>query len=187
MRNRLIRGMAVAILLLANLMALAASQQLMPLAGAGLGGGLQLAVFFAIVMIHEAGHAAASIAFGEKVRVFAVWGIGYDFSTRRFGFQTYRGINRDVAGFVIHSLRCGFYSRAHGMIAISGPLANFLTATAAFVLGVLAQGAGLHCVCAIFGVLSIGMGMANLLPYSGSDGFIAWNALVKTKSGSARG
>jgi Zn-dependent protease len=63
--------------------------------------------------------------------------------------------------------------RRHAIVAIAGPLANIVTGVVAGSTLTIAKRGGLPpgaAVATAFAILSVGMGLANLLPFDGSDG-----------------
>lgn len=160
---------------------------LMLYAGAGeLGGldGLQTFILlsllnFVAILFHELGHAWAFRYVGGTVQRIVVMFLSYNVNRRRLGF--YRGRSGgDVGGFVDGRYRPeGPTVRDKIIVAGAGPFANAVTGGLALLLAELFGGAFQlgDTALVLFGVLSIGLGLLNLLPYGGSDGQLIVRAL----------
>jgi len=130
-----------------------------------------------VILIHETGHAAAAIACGWRVLVFAVCPFGLHLPTRTITFLP-RGYREDAGGFVASVPR----SQARGtrarrfIIVASGPAACFVLAGAALVVRELwLRGIDTRLLVASNFGLAIAVqacvsGLISLLPYDGSDG-----------------
>lgn len=164
------RRLATALFCVAQLMTFVAAQQLLPTLRAEMASLLFLCLTLAATIVHEAGHAIAVAATGARLHAFVAWDIGYDFTKRHFGLQKSRG-HREIAGYVLYTLGdAGPGNTARARIAAAGPLANVVTGLGAFALDPIAPGAILPNALTLFAILSVGIAIANLVPFPGSDG-----------------
>jgi len=131
-----------------------------------------LVIGFVAVLIHELGHAVAANTVGGRVSRIVVFPIEYVVASRKLRFVRHWG-RGDLGGYVSYTLDRIEARRRHAIVAIAGPLANIVTGIAA--------GAGMAvtapnslprggAVATAFAILSVGMGLANLIPFDGSDG-----------------
>lgn len=139
----------------------------------GVGAGLFiLALVFVAVLIHELAHAAAAAAMGARVSRIVVVPFEYTLRPRKLGFLKHR-VRGDLGGYVSYTLDRIEARRRHAIVAVAGPLANIATGMAAAGIPSLGDSRYLSAVSAVataFAILSVGMGLANLLPFDGSDG-----------------
>lgn len=138
----------------------------------GLTGFLLAAVLiFCIILIHELGHAAVAYRVGAEVRSIMVFPFQLDLRPLKFGMA--RAHKRgDVGGYVLFRLDSVDARREHILIATAGPVANL--ASAAIVVQLLSWlgrgGTAVGALATAFAILSGGIALANLIPFSGSDG-----------------
>lgn len=165
---------------LCNLMTMVAGLQLLPPMPAENAIALVLGLTFCSTLIHELGHAAAAVKLGAAILVFAVWGIAYSFTEKRLSTKGGRG--HEIAGYVRYASPAGqkLSLREHAFIAAAGPTANLLTAIPALACDQFHTSSIPQGVLTIFAILSAGMAAANLIPFSGSDGFILRQYLRRT-------
>lgn len=139
----------------------------------GVGAGLFiLALVFVAVLIHELAHAAAAAAMGARVSRIVVVPFEYTLRPRKLGFLKHR-VRGDLGGYVSYTLDRIEARRRHAIVAVAGPLANIATGMAAAGIPSLDDSRDLSAASAVataFAILSVGMGLANLLPFDGSDG-----------------
>ncbi len=125
-------------------------------------------LLFAVIAIHEAGHAIAVLSFGLRLRTIAVWGIGYNFQTRRFGPQVH-GQGHRIDGFVQYdALNLPVKAYQRGWIASAGPAANFFSAVVVSILYPIDSDA--YRSLNEFAFLSLLAAAINLVPFRASDG-----------------
>lgn len=152
------------------------------LALAGLLGGLVLGVWFHIVL-HEAGHALAGLAAGMRPLALGVgrWRFerGASGAWRRRRADAIAGLG----GFAIMLPRTGRgRSRpAQAVYLLGGPLANLLTALAAWLVATRLSQPVAAAALSGFGVGALFLGLANLVPFRThgwlSDGMGLWQLL----------
>jgi hypothetical protein len=173
------KRLAIAIYGLTNLMTFVAGQEFLPHLAAEKASTIFLFLTFTATLVHEVGHAIAVAALGARIRVIAVWDLGYNFESGRFGVQKYRG-SREVAGYVRYALNdLATSSHDHAWIAAAGPAANFFTAATAIGFHLFGPASILSGAAAMFAILSVGQAIANLTPFSGSDGSAIWAVISK--------
>lgn len=131
-----------------------------------------LLIGFVAVFIHELGHAVAASTVGGRVGRIVVFPIEFVVASRKL--QLVRSWGRgDLGGYVTYTLDRIEARRRHAIVAIAGSAANIVTGVAAgssFAIAapdILPPGAA---VATAFAILSVGMGLANLIPFDGSDG-----------------
>lgn len=138
-------------------------------------GGAWLAILligFVAVLIHELGHAVAANAVGGRVGRIVVFPVEFVVASRKLRLVRHWG-RGDLGGYVTYTLDRVEARRRHAIVAIAGPAANIVTGVAAgssFAIaapGILPPGAA---IATAFAILSVGMGLANLIPFDGSDG-----------------
>jgi Zn-dependent protease len=138
-------------------------------------GGAWLAILligFVAVLIHELGHAVVANAVGGRVGRIVVFPIEFTVTSRKLRLVRHWG-RGDLGGYVTYTLDRVEARRRHAIVAIAGPAANIVTGVAAgssFAIatpGILPPGAA---VATAFAIVSVGMGLANLIPFDGSDG-----------------
>ena len=128
------------------------------------------------VFIHELAHAIAATAVGGQVHRIVVFPFEFTLASRRLRIVRRWG-RGDLGGYVSYTLDRIQARRRHAIVAVAGPLANIATG---IVAGNVLAGGGRSqlppgiAVATAFAVLSIGMGLANLIPYDGSDGMQLW-------------
>jgi len=131
-----------------------------------------LLIGFVAVLIHELGHAVAANAVGGRVGRIVVFPVEFVVAPRKLRLVRHWG-RGDLGGYVTYTLDRIEARRRHAIVAIAGPLANVVTGAVAgssFAIaapGILPPGAA---VATAFAILSVGMGLANLIPFDGSDG-----------------
>jgi Zn-dependent protease len=125
---------------------------------------------FVAVLVHELGHAAAAWRLGADVRSIVVLPFELRLHPRKLRTKWKAG-KGDLGGYVTYTLDRIDARRKHLMIAAAGPGANLLLA---FVGGLAAGQLGLTTLAGTLlgalAMLSAGMGLANLVPFKGSDG-----------------
>ncbi len=125
---------------------------------------------FVAVLVHELGHAAAAWRLGADVRSIVVLPFELRLHPRKLRTKWKAG-KGDLGGYVTYTLDRIDARRKHLMISAAGPGANLLLA---LVGGLAARQLGLTSLSGtLFGalaMLSAGMGLANLVPFKGSDG-----------------
>jgi hypothetical protein len=96
--------------------------------------------YWLAILIHEFGHAAAAVACGWRVVIFAVGPIGYNFHNREFAFIP-RSKREELAGFVFSIPKePRVWTRLRKALFIAaGPLASVCTAAMAFVVAISAR------------------------------------------------
>jgi Zn-dependent protease len=131
-----------------------------------------LALVFVAILIHELAHALAAVAVGARVSRIVVVPFELTLRPRRLRLIR-RRVRGDLGGYVSYTLDRIEASKRHAIVAIAGPLANIVTGMAAGGVpsldGVGSLSAG-SAVAMAFAILSVGMGLANLIPFDGSDG-----------------
>jgi len=131
-----------------------------------------LLIGFVAVFVHEVAHAMAVNAVGGRVSRIVVFPLELTPASRKLRFVRRWG-RGDLGGYVAYTLDRIEARRRHAIIAAAGPLANIVTGIviggrlAASNSGDLPAGAA---VATAFVILSVGMGVANLIPFDGSDG-----------------
>lgn len=125
---------------------------------------------FVAVLVHELGHATAARRLGADVHSIVVLPFELRFRPRKLRMK-WRAGQGDLGGYVAYTLNRIEARRKHMAIAAAGPAANLLLALGA---GLLARQIGLQTlagtVLGALAMLSAGMGLANLMPFKGSDG-----------------
>lgn len=125
---------------------------------------------FAAVLVHELGHAAVAHRLGADIRAIVVLPLAFNTKRRELRLKWRAGMG-DLGGYVSYTLDRIDARRKHMMIAAAGPIANLLLAlvvgTGAALIGTDTLGGALFGALAL---LSAGMGIANLVPFKGSDG-----------------
>lgn len=127
---------------------------------------------FVAVLVHELGHALAAHRLGAVVVSIAVMFLRFDLASRRWSLRAPLG-KGDIGGYVTYTfVERWWTSRKEALVAFAGPGANLAFA---LVLGMVAPfvstKSGASIPSALF-VVSLGMGVANLLPFKGSDGSV---------------
>lgn len=167
--NKLVRGIAYCFLALPNLVVVQAGQGLFGTGPKGLtlSFALYAITLFVTVLIHEAGHAFAALAFGWRITIFAVFPVAYRPKTGEFEFWVLP--SGDLGGMVRVATDGKTRSRHRSIILLAaGPGANFAFSAVAFCLVYLfpeKQGA--------FGAMAISslfVGLGNLLPWRSRNG-----------------
>lgn len=125
---------------------------------------------FVAVLVHELGHAAMAWRLGADIRSIVV--LPFELRLRPRELRTkWRAGTGDLGGYVAYTLDRIDARRKHMLIAAAGPAANWLLALAA---GLAAGQLGLTTLAGTLlgalALLSAGMGLANLVPFKGSDG-----------------
>ena len=125
---------------------------------------------FVAVLVHELGHAAAAHRLGADVHAIVALPFEYRTKQRRLRLK-WRAGRADLGGYVSYTLDRIDARRKHMAIAVAGPVANLVLALLA---GTVSASIGTASIAgALFGALSLlsaGMGIANLVPFKGSDG-----------------
>ncbi|WHU04008.1 site-2 protease family protein [Sphingomonas sp. NIBR02145] len=122
------------------------------------------------VLVHELGHAAAAHRLGADIRSIVVLPFEYSMRQRRLRLKWRAGMG-DLGGYVSYVLDRIDARRKHMMIAAAGPIANLLLALLAGTGATLIGSATLAgALLGALALLSAGMGIANLVPFRGSDG-----------------
>ncbi|HWU95229.1 MAG TPA: M50 family metallopeptidase [Sphingomonas sp.] len=125
---------------------------------------------FVVVLVHELGHAAAAWRFGADVRSIVVFPLELRLRPRKLRTKWKAG-KGDLGGYVAYTLDRIDARRKHLVIAAAGPGANLLLA---LVAGLAARQLGLTTLAGTLlgalAMLSAGIGLANLVPFKGSDG-----------------
>lgn len=125
---------------------------------------------FVAVLVHELGHAATAWRLGADVRSIVV--LPFELRLHPCKLRTkWKAGKGDLGGYVAYALDRIDARRKHLMIAAAGPGANLLLA---LVAGLAARQWGLTSLAGTLlgalAMLSAGMGLANLIPFKGSDG-----------------
>ena len=135
---------------------------------------------FVAILLHELAHAGAAHVVGARVHAIVAIPFRLRFRPRRLDLIG-RGGRGDLGGYVSYALDRIDPRRKRALIAAAGPLANLLLAliagTLAPWLDTPAVPFAAPIICFAFAVLSGGLGLANLIPYQGSDGdhiFALW-------------
>jgi Zn-dependent protease len=143
-----------------------------------------LMLTFVSTLIHELAHAAAAGWLGADINKIVVLPFEFSLGQRRLRLVGRAG-KGDLGGYVAYKLDRIAPRRKHAIIAVSGPVANLVTGLAA---GWMAQSvsianaaisAGDYRLSAAplamaFAMLSVGMGIGNLIPFDQSDGMRIW-------------
>ncbi|NYT40151.1 site-2 protease family protein [Sphingomonas sp. R-74633] len=125
---------------------------------------------FVAVLVHELGHAVVAHRLGAEIRTIVV--LPFEFKPKRRELRLkWRAGMGDLGGYVAYVLDRIDTRRKRMAIAVAGPVANILLALLA------GSGAALLGTPTLTGALlgalaflSAGMGIANLVPFRGSDG-----------------
>lgn len=166
------RQLATLIWMFCNLMTMVAGVQLLPSMPGDNALPLIFGLTFCSTLIHELGHAAAAVGLGAVIREFSVWGVTYIFADKRL--STRGGRSKEVAGHVRYNSPPSrqLTLAEHAVIAAAGQTANLVTALIALGVGHLQPGTVTQGTLTIFAILSAGMMVSNLVPFTGSDGYI---------------
>jgi len=141
---------------------------------------------FAAVFVHEMGHAVTVWRLGGVVNKIAVFPFTYDLKTKKLGASP-KARHADVGGFVSFAIDRIDPLRAHALVAVMGPAANFALTVVAFLGAFLLSADSLEqVILQALAALSAGMAVVNLLPHKGSDGQLIINALRKRRELAAR-
>ena len=124
---------------------------------------------FVAILFHELAHAAAARLVGARVHAIVALPVRLRFRPLRLDLIG-RGGRGDLGGYVTFTLDRIAARRKHAIIAAAGPLANVLLAIAAGALAAKVHHPVWPILFFAFTVLSGGLGLANLIPYDGSDG-----------------
>ena len=125
---------------------------------------------FVAVLVHELGHAAAAWRLGADIRAIVVLPFELRLRPRQLRTKWKAGEN-DLGGYVTYTLDRIDARRKHLMIAAAGPGANLLLAlVAGLAAGQLGLMSPAGTLLGALAMLSGGMGLANLIPFKGSDG-----------------
>jgi Zn-dependent protease len=131
-----------------------------------------LALVFVAVLIHELAHAVAAAAVGARVSRIVV--VPFEFTLHPRSLRLIRRpVRGDLGGYVSYTLDRIEARKRHAIVAVAGPLANVITGMTASGWTSLGGARGLAAAPAVaiaFAILSVGMGIANLIPFDGSDG-----------------
>lgn len=134
--------------------------------------GIDLVLSFLVVLVHELGHAAIAVRLGARVSRIVVIPFEYQVERRRLKLSKPTR-QHEVGGFVAYRLDTIMARRKHKLIAAAGPVANILLALAAAGMGVVAGEETLPgSLTTALAILSMGVGLANLVPFKGSDGSV---------------
>ena len=142
-----------------------------------------LVVTFVATLIHELAHAGAAHWFGADISKIVV--LPFEFNTDGHRLRLVgRAGKGDLGGYVTYKLDRIAPRRKHAIIAALGPAANLVTG---FMAGWIAQGLAVKMtpslgetgnpiapVLMAFAIVSVGMGLANLIPFDRSDGMRIW-------------
>ncbi|MBN8807429.1 MAG: hypothetical protein J0I47_04210 [Sphingomonas sp.] len=143
-------------------------------------------VTFLAVLIHELAHAAMAWRLGATIHKIVV--LPFEFSVRSRRLRIVRRAGHgDIGGCVTYNLDRISANVRHALIAAAGPVANVATAV---VVGMFAytstyqssygrydEPVGISMAIA-FMLVSIGMGLSNLIPFDHSDGMRIWRYLI---------
>lgn len=140
---------------------------------------------FLAVLVHQLAHAAVAQRVGADVLKIVALPLELKLRPRRLRFVGTAG-RADLGGYVSYHLDRVDAARKHAIIAVAGPLANLVSA-------VLAGGAAAlldtrhpaavysasgepaaPALAAAFMLVSLGMGLGNLVPFDRSDGMHLW-------------
>jgi membrane-associated protease RseP (regulator of RpoE activity) len=127
---------------------------------------------FSAILVHELGHAVAVHRQGGIVQAIRVLMVHMQFPSRRLTLVKPFG-RGDVGGYVTYTMFERWWTmRKDAIVVVAGPAANFALAVlswgVAALLGLFSR--DLSIIVSALGLLSMGMGLANLLPFKGSDG-----------------
>lgn len=167
---------------------------------------------FIVTLVHELGHAAAVLAVRGRVTRIVVLPFAYHIARRRLE-RAGPMRNRELGGYVAYQIDAIDARRKHAIVAAAGPFANGVLAlllvgiAAAFwvpaipgsVDGVLPGDSALEAwrtqtafartaqpLLHALAALSLGVGLSNLIPFSGSDGQVILRALWRKRSSAER-
>lgn len=137
---------------------------------------LAMVLIFFVTLVHELGHAIAVARVGGTLKSIMVFPLQFDLRTRRFGFArlNHRG---DVGGYVSYSIDRIDARRKHVIVAAAGPAANMVGAGIGILLVQIEQLPTESAIATGFVLLSLGAAVANLIPFTGSDGAAVWRGL----------
>jgi Zn-dependent protease len=125
---------------------------------------------FVAVLVHETGHATAAWRLGADVRSIVVLPFELRLHPRKLRAR-WRVGSGDLGGYVAYTLDRMDARRKRLAIAAAGPAANFLLALIAGAMaGQLRLTTLPGTLLGALAILSAGMGLANLVPFNGSDG-----------------
>lgn len=139
---------------------------------------------FVAILAHELAHAVAAHLVGARVHAIVAFPVRLRLRPRRMELIK-RGAHHggDLGGYVSYTLDRIDARRKHAIIAAAGPLANLALALLAATIervfhhdnipgGTLTEtrAPALSILLSAFALLSGGLGLANLVPYRGSDG-----------------
>jgi membrane-associated protease RseP (regulator of RpoE activity) len=125
---------------------------------------------FVAVLVHELGHAGAARHFGADIGAIVVLPFEFRMKPRRLRVK-WRAGSGDLGGYVSYRLDRIDARRKHMAISAAGPAANLLLALGAGALAARLDTATLAgTLLGAVALLSAGMGLANLVPFKGSDG-----------------
>lgn len=124
---------------------------------------------FVAIFIHELGHVAAVIAVRGRIKAVAVFPFLYRVATGKLKLA-WRPKGGEIGGYVTYDLDRINARSKHAIVAIAGPGAN--AALSGIMLAFAApEPVGLAAAMATaLAILSGGMAMVNLIPFTGSDG-----------------
>ena len=159
-----------------------------PLGGLGAFVVACILTFFA-VLVHELAHAAAAHWVGADILKIVALPFELRLRPRRLRFIGTAG-HGDLGGYVSYHLDRIGAGRKHALIAAAGPFANLAAAViAGFAAAMLDPGGpamryndpAAPALAAAFMLVSLGMGLANLIPYDQSDGMHLWRYFRRLK------
>jgi hypothetical protein len=133
---------------------------------------ISLALYFGIIMLatlsHEIGHALGAWSIGWRVNAIVVWRVAFQPNSRKFSFVTSRG-SGDFLGYVLATpLNYKVWNWSEALFILGGVAANFVFAAASYAAAISRQFGPVASVClATFSLVSLGMGVLNLLPIRG--------------------
>lgn len=132
---------------------------------------------FVAVLVHELGHAVAVWALGGRVKRIVALPFSLQLRPRRWSIAAWPK-GSDLGGYVSYELNTIDRHRKTSLIAFAGPAANFLLSfVAGMLVGVFPSTSLPHHLLVALAILSTGMGLANLVPFRGSDGDVMLRAI----------
>ena len=164
------RAAAVIIFLIVNFMVFGMLDELRVPFGTFGRLGVAASFSFLAVLVHEVGHAIVAHRLGAVVLTVRVFFVHLQLSPRRLRFCSPFGRD-DVGGHVEYSVVERWWTtRKDALVAVAGPAANIVLALAAGPFAWAASTRSGASLPSALIVLSVGMGVANLLPFPRSDG-----------------
>ena len=139
---------------------------------------------FVVIVVHELGHAVVAYRLGGEVRKIVA--MPFELRMRPRQLRWAKSGGADIGGYVAYTLDRIEARRKHGLIAAAGPVANLLFAGVLAILLRWNLPLPVHAMVAALIILSAGVGLANLIPFDGSDGATIWKSVFRRSRYSGR-